>query len=204
MDSKMERRAFSFDIEVRADGDGPRIVGHAAVFNQYTDLGWFQERVLPGAFADSIQADDVRALWNHDPNFVLGRNRSGTLKLYEDERGLAIEIDPPDTQTARDLMTLMKRGDITQMSFGFQTLEDSWSYGEGSDPDKRDLVKVRLWDVSPVTFPAYTNTDVAVRSLEDWRALHVDSKQRPADIPQKRSSRIPLLRRRLALMEVND
>lgn len=166
----IERRNFQVS-ELRAitSGDGLRkITGYAAVFEKLSDnLGWFREKIQPGAFADSIITDDVRALWNHDSNYPLGRNKSGTLTLSEDEHGLKIEIDPPDTQWARDLMTSIDRGDVDQMSFGFQTLSDKWEMVEGEDI--RTLIKVRLFDVSPVTFPAYPDTEVGLRSLEEYR-----------------------------------
>lgn len=161
----IEKRTFIVDnlsIETREDNP-PRIVGHAAVFNQVTDIGgWFREMVLPGAFAESIVNDDVRALFNHDPNFILGRNKANTLRLSEDERGLAIEIDPPDTQTSRDLQVSISRGDITQMSFAFEALAIEWQFPE-DDSELRILKKVKLYDVSPVTFPAYEGTDVSLR-----------------------------------------
>ena len=164
-----ETRSFKFELETREDEDGnSKIRGHAAVFNEEADIWGFREKVAPGAFKDSIKVDDVRALFNHDPNFVLGRNTAGTLTLKEDKQGLAIEIDPPDTQFARDLQVSIRRGDISQMSFGFNVLEEEWKDG-GDDPDLRTLNKVRLFDVSPVTFPAYEGTDVAVRSHEEWQ-----------------------------------
>lgn len=168
---KIERRTFdvmSLTIEERADALGERIIGHAAVFNVVGEGGWFREQIKPGAFANSIQADDIRALFNHDANMVLGRNRAGTLKLNEDERGLLVEILPPDTQIARDLRLSIQRGDITQMSFGFETIKDSWEYAQDGGQDLRTLEEVKLWDVSPVTFPFYTQTDVAVRSHAEW------------------------------------
>ncbi len=159
----LERRTFA--IEVRAaEGKARQVTGHAAVFNITTDIGgWFKERVLPGAFKESIGQDDIRALFNHDPNIVLGRNKAGTLRLSEDEVGLAIEIDLPDTQAARDLAISMERGDVTQMSFGFEVLDASWDTIDGEDV--RVLKRVKLWDVSPVTYPAYEDTDASVRSL---------------------------------------
>ncbi len=164
--AKVEHRAFPMTgVEIRAsDGEPPKIVGHAAVFNSLSeDLGFFREKIAPGAFAKTIQEADVRALWNHDPNFVLGRTKSGTLKLAEDEKGLAVEIIPPDTQWARDLMETMRRGDVDQMSFGFQVVKEEWE-GDVNNPI-RVLKEVKLFDVSPVTFPAYPATDVQVRSL---------------------------------------
>ena len=88
--------------------------------------------------------------------------------MGEDRQGLTVKITPPDTQFSRDLQVSMKRGDIDQMSFGFQVLEESWRHGEDGEPDVRTLEKVRLFDVSAVTYPAYKGTDVAVRSHEKW------------------------------------
>lgn len=166
MKNKMEKRTFDFEIEK----EERKMVGHAAVFGKPTDIGVrFREQVEPGAFKSSIRKDDVRALFNHNPDYVLGRNTSGTLKMSEDERGLKVSIDPPDTQFARDLGVSIERGDINQMSFAFQVLEEEWIRGEKKDLDLRKIKKVRLYDVSPVTFPAYDSTDIAVRSHELWR-----------------------------------
>lgn len=168
----MENRTYTADvkIEVREKDQKKVIRGHAAVFNVIGDGGWFREQIKPGAFRESIGVDDVRALFNHDSNYVLGRNTSGTLRMTEDDKGLAVEIDPPDTQFARDLLTLIERGDISQMSFGFEILNESWAKSADKEPDLRTLEKVKLWDVSPVTFPFYKQTDVSVvkRSHEAW------------------------------------
>ena len=175
----LERRYIGVE-ELRVDGEGdtPKIRGYAAVFNSLSeDLGGFREQIAPGAFKRTIKSADVRALWNHDPNYVLGRTRSKTLSLAEDDHGLAIEIDPPDTQWARDLMVSIRRKDITQMSFAFQTLKDEWD-SEDQENEVRTLVKVRLFDVSPVTYPAYTATDVEVKSGEDVLKEHRAAKSR--------------------------
>lgn len=165
----MERRVFTLsELRVAAEEETRKIIGHAAVFNIEGDGGWFREQIAPGAFTDSIATDDIRALFNHNPDVVLGRNRAGTLKLREDERGLYTEIVPPDTQAARDLMVSIDRGDISQMSFGFVTLKDQWERDETGGMDLRTLLKVRLYDVSPVTFPFYKETDVALRSHDEW------------------------------------
>jgi len=115
----VEIRAFPLgELRVIGEGEVRKIMGHAAIFDQLSeDLGWFREKIEPGAFAATIPIADVRALVNHDPNYVLGRNVAGTLALTEDERGLAIDVTPPDTQWARDLMISMERGDINQMWF---------------------------------------------------------------------------------------
>lgn len=190
----VERRHFTLDevrVEKREDGKR-RIMGHAAVFNQLSeDLGGFREQIAPGAFAEAIKADDVRALFNHNPDHVLGRNLSGTLKLAEDARGLAIEIDPPDTQTARDLLVMIERGDVNQMSFGFSVRPNGQNWAQDDTGQViRTLTRVRLWDVSPVTFPAYPQTDVAARDLRAW----ADSKQPAFDA-------VRLARQRLALAD---
>ena len=108
--NQIEKRTYDVDgynIELRTDGR-PMIKGHAAVFNQVSDRGgWFLEKIAPGAFAESLKSDDVRATFNHDPNIVLGRNKAGTLRLLEDARGLFAEIDPPETQQAKDLLISM-------------------------------------------------------------------------------------------------
>jgi uncharacterized protein len=165
----IERRAFDL-LEIRADPETRIIAGHAAVFNTLSEeLFGFREQVAPGAFAQSIGADDIRALFNHDPSLILGRNRSGTLSLAEDETGLAVSIEAPDTQAGRDAITSIRRGDVSGMSFGFITQDDSWDMID--EMVIRTLKRVRLFDVSPVTFPAYPSTDVSVarRSLEAWQ-----------------------------------
>lgn len=168
-----ETRAFSLTevrIEAREDGKGQRIIGHAAVFNLLSeDLGGFREQISAGAFKDAISKDDVRALFNHDDNFVLGRNKASTLVLAEDEKGLRTVIDLPDTQLARDLAVSMQRGDINQMSFAFQVRREDQNWEKtGEGPWIRTINRVeRLWDVSVVTYPAYPQTDAAVRALKD-------------------------------------
>jgi len=167
----VEVRSFQLEgIEVRAaeEGRSRKLVGYAAVFDQISeDLGGFREVIRRGAFRKTLQEADVRALWNHDENFVLGRTKSGTLRLEEDERGLKIEIDPPDTQWARDLLVSIERGDVDQMSFAFVPVKDNWTEGRDGKP-LRELLEVRLFDVSPVTWPAYPQTSIQVRSWQQW------------------------------------
>lgn len=160
-------------VEERESEDGPVLTGYAAVFNTETDIGgWFREKIAPGAFADAISmaSADVHALFNHNPDLVLGRSRAGTLRLAEDEKGLRVEIDPPDTQDVRDLITKMKRGDIDQMSFAFTMRGGVQVWDEAQDPPLRTIEKVgELFDVSVVTRGAYPTTEVGVRSLEAFR-----------------------------------
>jgi uncharacterized protein len=174
MPQTLERRAFPLtEIRMIDEDSTPKITGYAAVFNELSEnLGGFREQIAPGAFSRTLQTADVRALWNHDPNFVLGRNKSGTLRLEEDERGLRIEITPPDTQWARDLITSMKRGDVDQMSFGFRTVKDDWE-SRGKE-NIRTLKEVELFDVSIVTYPAYPQTSVQARSLAQDTGLDLE------------------------------
>jgi HK97 family phage prohead protease len=173
----IERRLFvveSLSIVEADDGRGakkPVIRGHAAVFNQLSDdLGGFREQIVPGAFSEAIERDDVRALVNHESSKVLGRNKSGTLRMSEDATGLLVEIDPPDTSYARDLLESMRRGDITQMSFGFGVKPGGQDWAKDDEGRTiRTLKKLRLFDVSPVTYPAYPQTDVAVRSYQEFQ-----------------------------------
>lgn len=170
-------------VELRIGGaNGENFIeGHAAVFDSWSEtLGGifpFKEKVKRGAFQESLDRDDIRALFNHDPNYVLGRNKSGTLELKEDGQGLLVRIKPPDTQWARDLQISIERGDINQMSFGFTVEEDEWRSEDGCDV--RELRKVKLYDVSPVTYPAYSATDVGVRGMESYTEYRskVDNEQ---------------------------
>lgn len=168
---KLEKRTYNAtDLAIERRGDDPaKITGHAAVFNVIAGDGWFREQVAPGAFSESLKIDDIRSLWNHDTNIVLGRNRTQTLILWEDDIGLAVEITPPDTQLVRDLVESIARGDVSQMSFGFQVLRQTW-VEEEDEKDLRIIDKVKLWEVSPVTFPFYEDTDVALNSHKEWRA----------------------------------
>jgi HK97 family phage prohead protease len=161
-------------------GDEFRIQGHAAVFDRHSqDLGGFVERVAPGAFKKTIREADVRALFNHDPNMILGRSTAGTLRLSEDRAGLAYDLSLPDNTLGRDLRVSIERGDITQSSFGFRTIHDSWSRTDDGYP-LRTLEEVSLHngDVSPVTYPAYEDTDVtaraAVRNLSQQTGVPAD------------------------------
>lgn len=160
---------YPMTLEIRSDSDSDmaELVGHAAVFDEIGDGGWFKEKIASGAFKESIKDDDIRALINHNPGFVLGRNTSGTLTLQEDKKGLAIRISPPNTQYAKDLVVSIDRGDITQMSFAFIALEEIWEEKKDEIPI-RTLIKVQLFDVSPVTFPFYEGTDIALRSFQTF------------------------------------
>jgi HK97 family phage prohead protease len=180
MDANIERRYLPSDeaaIELRA-GDSPRIRGLAAAFGKPSlDLGGFREIIQPGAFDKVLSRRklDVVALFDHEGQ-PLGRTLSGTLALSVDERGLNYEIDPPDTQLGRDVMTLLRRGDLFQSSFAF-TVEpkgEEWNVDERGNTTRTIREFSGLYDVSVVTHAAYGNaTNAAVRSLEKWRAEHM-------------------------------
>lgn len=175
----IEQRVLPLNIELRqAEGDDvPKLVGHAAVFNEWSTISdpWFgdlyEEQVAPGAFRKTIKEGDIRALWNHDPNIVLGRLKAGTLTLREDEQGLATEITPPDNEWGRPVLDAVKRGDVSGMSIAFQVVKEKWTHPDRKkEPEalrQRVIMEARLMEVSPVTFPAYPQTDIGARSEDN-------------------------------------
>lgn len=171
---EMERR-IGFVPELRVEGEGQeaKIVGYAAVFNSVTLIrtpwGNFREKIAPGAFKKALETSDVRGLFNHDRNQVLGRAKSGTMTLKEDDKGLRYEITPPDAQWAKDLLVTMRRGDVDQSSFGFRVIQGGDRWDEEDDGvDIRTILEVaELYDVGPVTFAAYQDTEAGVRSFEE-------------------------------------
>lgn len=157
----------------RAEGKPPVVNGYGAVYWRAGDPGteyWLWddmvERIVAGAFERAMREDDVRSLFNHDANIVLGRNRAGTLKLRTDERGLIYEATLPDTQLARDqVLAPIDRGDVSGSSFMFTTRKVVWieELREGKRIYIRELHDVQLWEVGPVVFPAYAGTTTSVR-----------------------------------------
>lgn len=165
---KQERMQFQAEFRSIDDGKGGlrKIVGKPAVYNVMSeDLGGFREIIKPGAFSKTLQERNVKSLWNHDPNYVLGSVRSGTMTVAEEEAGLSFEVSPPDSVWARDMMMSIDRGDVDQMSFGFRTINDDWEIRtvDGEDIVIRMLIEAELFEVSPVTFPAYPDTSVSLR-----------------------------------------
>ena len=163
----LEKRG-GIPAEIRADGNGIKVEGYAAVFGEETDIGgMFREVIERGAFKDAIGRDDVVFLINHD-GLPLARTRSGTLKLSEDDHGLRIETtldaDDPDVKS---IAGKMKRGDLDKMSFAFYPEVQEWD--ESGDLPLRTIKQARLSDVSIVTSPAYSGTEIALRSLEASR-----------------------------------
>jgi len=176
-------KGLSLRVIRKEDGALPKIEGYAAVFNSDSEDMGFVERIKPGAFKEALKRSDARALFNHDQNYILGRQSNGTLVLKEDKKGLFMSVQPPDTQLVRDMVLApIERGDLTQQSFGFTIEADQWD-GLDTDTPTRTILKVReLYDVSPVTYPAYPDTEVGLRTLEEARAA---AKKEIPDPPEK-------------------
>lgn len=176
---------------LKREGDKQTIAGVAAVYfdaanpaTEYRIWDDFVERIRPGAFTNAIGRDDVRGLFNHDPNLVIGRTTAGTLTLTDEADGLHYTIDPPDTQCGRDLVVSLGRGDVTGSSFTFVPVRTTWEEVQREGEPRltiRWIEEVQLFDVGPVTFPAYEATAAGVRSggdpepelrreIEAWRA----------------------------------
>ncbi|MBD9636092.1 HK97 family phage prohead protease [Ensifer sp. ENS07] len=167
--SEFEKRGGLHGVEARAEDEKRTLAGYAAVFNSDTSIGdWWIERIAPGAFAGTI-GGDIRALVDHNMGRVIGRTKSGTLRLKEDAHGLRVEIDVPNTTDGNDLWTLVERGDISGMSFGFRVTKQEWD--ETGDMPVRTIQAVDLFEVSAVAFPAYDDTTLGKRSLEEFRSV---------------------------------
>lgn len=181
---EIERRYFDIaELRVRADDRGPVIEGYAAVFNKPSeDLGGFREKIKPGAFRSAIKRTDTVMLWNHDSNLPLARVSAGNLTIKEDRKGLFVSATFP--KSAEREIELIESGIVNQMSFGFTTEKDEWEHKKNESI--RTLVEVgQLPDVSPVVFPAYPDTTVAVRSLERSKAtapVRTDDPKRQAQV----------------------
>jgi hypothetical protein len=159
----------------REAGSGPMtIAGYASTFNSKSrDLGGFIEVIAPGAF-DNVLEDDVRAMFNHKPDNILGRVSSGTLRLSVDGTGLLYEVDLPNNTLGKDLFESVKRGDIKESSFRFGVAPGGEEWRDTDSGLLRTITKLsRLVDVSPVTFPAYSDSTIAVRSMEKWKKGNV-------------------------------
>lgn len=206
----MERRTIDARVELRGEGEEKRIGGLAAVYYDGTDSTEFRlwdgavERVMPGAFDQAIESDDVRALFNHDPNQVLGRKQAGTLALRSTKHGLDYEIDPGDTTVARDVSEHLRRGDVTGSSFSFRIRGEGETRGERwiEDGDRmvREVTSAQLYDVGPVTFPAYSGATSGLRSedLAEARSSYEkttqadDRRQRDADLQRQKEIEVTI------------
>jgi len=195
----IERRFNTAKVRATEISSAPNspgnLTGYASVANSLSeDLGGFRERVANGAFRNSLLARaDVRALVNHDPSLIIGRTANGSLRLSEDPTGLRMECDVADTSYGRDLISSVKRGDISQMSFAFQAEDEDWS--EEDDPENPDerisirtLKSVKLLDVSAVTYPAYASTSIT--SMQPTVMERSHNQLFPYGLPQEVRSRL--------------
>lgn len=199
---KMERRNF-LNNEIRMykdeDSDKEYIEGHAAVFGvESRDLGGFVEIIEQGAFDDVMQ-DDVRALFNHNFNFVLARTKSKTLKIQQTKKGLKYRFEVPNTTAGKDLQELVRRGDIDESSFGFSIKDKGDEWSRNSEGKVVRTIKKggisTLFDISPVTIAAYPSTDVATRSYTDFLNAEKESQQ------EKRKANIDNYKNRLTIKQ---
>lgn len=199
VENERDLRFFEFDtLELRAnegDGTGRILAGHGAVYDKLSDdLGGFRELFRPGSLSDTIRRDDIRSLFNHNPSFILGRKRAKTLMLEEDASGVFYEVTLPDTSYARDLEVSVERRDITGCSIMFRVVnpgKDELWYVDSKEVDRvdafmamwdgrkhkieRHVLKARLAEIGPVTFPAYPQTNVKARSLMVATGIDYDS-----------------------------
>lgn len=169
--AKEVRYLHADKMEVRSgtqEGEVLGIDGYVVKFNQRSQLIWgeFYERVAKGAFARSLQENTIKALWNHRTDFVLGSTKNSTLRLQEDEVGLRFELDLPNNSWGRDAFESIQRGDVDGVSFGFNVRQDAWQYLKEEDVYERTLLEVNLFEVSPTPFPAYADSEVNQRSID--------------------------------------
>lgn len=165
MKGLLEKRAVPFEVRAAEDGK-PKLRGVAAVFNSEAVIGGsFREVIRPGAFTKTLTERDVKMLWNHESAFPMGSTRAGTLSLYESIRGLEVDGDPPTQGMNAGFLESIQRGDVSQMSFQFEVLKENVIRVEG-EMDLREVLEVKLWEVSPVTFPAYSDTEIGMRAAE--------------------------------------
>jgi HK97 family phage prohead protease len=202
-----ERRFFPFgEAELRViEGDNgtKKIIGKAAVFGKMSqNLGGFQEKLHPKAFDKVLKTADVRGLRNHDPDKLLGRTKSGTMRLHTDKDALHYEIDVPQTTEGRDTVEMIKRGDLDGSSFSFMVDDDGDEWDDESDPPTRTVHSIRdLFDVGPVTYPAYLDTSTGTRALGECRSLQRFLESRESAQRERtqllKAKRIRILRLRL-------
>lgn len=172
------------DLRVESHGMAKIIRGHAIVFDKPSEnLGGFREIIKPEAVDRTLKDGvDLRALVDHDSAKIIGRMSAGTLRVEKDSQGLRIEIDPPDTSVAQDIVESIRRRDVTGMSFAFRTMPNGEDWDFKADPPVRAVTDMLVREVSIVTWPAYPQTDVAMRSLVAYR------KTAPTNIAKLRES----------------
>lgn len=179
----IEVRSITLDdkcqFRVENEGDNIKLRGYAAVFNQWTNIndwwgGAYKERIQKGAFSKTISEMDVMSVWNHNTDIVLGSSKNGTLSLREDDYGLYIEIDPPNSPEGLSKIESVRRGDVKKMSFAFEIIKKEDEFDDKRKLKNRTLTELKLYEVSPVVFPAYPQTSIGARSLLINNGIDVD------------------------------
>lgn len=164
----LERRFY--DLRSTVDMDSRSLSGYAAVYNSLSeDFGGFREIIAPGAFTDALKDADIRLLYNHESRLVLGRTKSGTLEIEEDERGVRFSGSIGEQSYANDVLLTVQRGDVDQASFGFVVDKGDVEWEKRDGQTVRIIKRIkRLLELSVVTFPAYPETAVAVREYQAY------------------------------------
>lgn len=196
---KREIRYFEMEeVEIRAQEDGAEsrtITGYAARFDKLSvDLGGFREKIQRGAFARSLKSDRVIALWNHNSDYVLGNSKAGTLRLWEDDKGLRFDFDAPQSPWGDTALEAIRRKDVDGMSFGFRVKSDTWE--ENGKEYIRTLNDVDLIEISPTAFPAYPSSSASVRSADEVLAEYRSTRQDDNDDAHEDQEAAAELRRR--------
>lgn len=183
-----------------ATGDGLGVAsGYAAVWNSTARIaGLFDEAVRPGAFTDTIRDDEQLALWSHDFSEPLARRSSGTLRLREDDIGLHVEIDIPDTSRGRDLAVLLRNGTVNGMSYWFYEEADEWDYS--GDVPMRWMNRMRIWEVTATAIPAYEATSLGM--MREHQHVSDSARQRARALPAGRPGGTPQRDRLGALLDI--
>jgi len=182
---KITNSIFDAEIELRADGDKKTLHGYAAKFESLSvPLYGFREKIRKGAFTESIKKNNVRALWNHNPDMVLGSTKNGTLQLEEDDKGLRFEVELPDTQAGRDAAVSVSRRDVDGMSFAFEAKKQEWDEKDEKNVI-RTLIEVDVKEISPTAFPAYPSTRVVARCVKDDYEDYSEEKRNADEAAQK-------------------
>jgi len=193
-------------IELRSDEESGKktLKGYAAKFEKLSQpLYGFKEKVRRGAFSQSLKDGNIRALWNHNTDSVLGSTKNGTLRLIEDDIGLKFEIDLPDTQVGRDAGVSVSRGDVDGMSFSFEVRKQEWD--EKDDKNViRTLIEVDLKEISPTAFPAYPQTKVTARSVKEDYKEHSEARKAEEEKEKQRQRDINELELRKSITTLKE
>ncbi len=202
---KMERRSVAFEVRAGEEGEKPIIEGIAALFNTRGEVmpGYFEE-IKPGAFDKALRESDVRALFNHIPSNLLGRQSAGTLELRVDAKGVHYKIYPPDTQIGRDVITSLKRGDVDGSSFSFNVAKDGEEFKSIEGGVLRTITEFsEIGDVGPATYPVYEETISAARSRDAFIKEQEPPPEDPPESQQEEAWETEARERELELAEAN-